>query len=207
MDNFDFLSFLNLVLLFSVVPSTIIGGVIWLSYLSSRRKALRDEHSASNPKVQRRIDQPQRSYPVWLLLMCGAVAGVFAPIVWLTWAPSYGAQHVPEPPGDYPLWQILGCVVTVAACSIFVSVKLHNTFRGCVLASIAVAAGLAVPMAAVEASEYPDSFIGLGTMVTYIYSAFALFFVNLLVAFVMELKKVRTYGNQVPLIKNGPIHK
>lgn len=207
MDNFDFPIFLNLVLLFSIIPSMIIGGVIWLSYLISRRKALREERSASDPKMQRRIDQPQRSYPVWLLLMCGAAAGVFAPIVWLTWSPSYGAQQVPEPPGDYSLWQILGCVVTVTACSIFVSVKLHNTFRGCVLASIAVAAGLAVPMAAVEASEYPDSFIGFGTMVTYIYSAFALFFVNLLVAFVMELKKVRTYGNQVPLIKNGPIHK
>lgn len=197
MDNFDFPIFLNLVLLFSVVPSTIIGGVIWLSYLSSRRKALREEHSASNPKVQRRIDQPQRSYPVWLLLMCGVVAGVLAPIVWLTWSPSYGVQHVPEPPGDYPLWQILGCVVTAAACSIFVSMKLRSTFRGCVLASIGVASGLAVPMAAVEASEYPEPYTGLGTMITYICSAFALFFLNLLVAFVMELKQVRSHGKDV----------
>ena len=197
MDNFDFPSFLYLVLLFSVVPSMIIGGVIWLSYLISRRKALRDEHSASNPKVQRRIDQPQRSYPVWLLLMCGVAAGVLAPIVWLTWSPSDGAQHVPEPAGDYPLWQILGCVVTVAACSIFVSMKLRSTFRGCVLASIGVAAGLAVPMAAVEASEYPEPYTGLGTMITYICSAFALFFLNLLVAFVMELKQVRSHGKDM----------
>lgn len=207
MDNFDFPSFLYLVLLFSVAPSTIIGGAIWLSYLFPRRKALREEHSASDPKMQRRIDQPQRSYPVWLLLTCGVAAGVLAPIVWLAWSPSYGAQHVPEPPGDYPLWQILGCVVTAAACSLFVSMKLRSTFRGCVLASIGVASGLAVPMAAVEASEYPEPYTGLGTMITYICSAFALFFLNLLVAFVMELKKVRTYGNQVPLIKNGPIHK
>lgn len=197
MDNFDFLSFLNLVLLFSVVPSTIIGGVIWLSYLSSRRKALREEHSASNPKVQRRTDQPQRSYPVWLLLMCGVAAGMLAPIVWLTWSPSYGVQHVPEPPGDYPLWQILGCVVTAAACSLFVSMKLRSTFRGCVLASIGVASGLAVPMAAVEASEYPEPYTGLGTMITYICSAFALFFLNLLVAFVMELKQVRSHGKDM----------
>ena len=68
-DNFNFPIFLNLVLLFSIIPSMIIGGVIWLSYLTSRRKALREERSASDPKMQRRIDQPQRSYPVWLLLM------------------------------------------------------------------------------------------------------------------------------------------
>lgn len=69
MDNFNVPIFLNLLLLFSVVPSTIIGGVIWLSYLFSRRKVLREEQSASNPKMQRRIDQPQR-----VLLQLGAGA-------------------------------------------------------------------------------------------------------------------------------------